>query len=131
MKPIKENEGFSIVESLISILLLAIVLAGGMSFYFNSSAIMAQVAHKKMAMEIANQAMEKKRIATFSSLTATGWVDDDTPIVSFGDFSTQVRKKITNMVGTPPYKQVEIEVSWTEPGQQSQSTIALATYMAP
>ena len=65
---IKTDKGFTLVESLISILLLAIVLVGGMGFYFYSTDVMTIAMQKKMAMEMAMQAMEQMKDLGYSCL---------------------------------------------------------------
>jgi len=125
------RRGFTLIETLISIILLSICLTGGMAFYFNSSAIMALTVHKKMAMEIGNQALEKYKEMGYNDLpAATGnWVADTA--VTFGEFTVQTRRKITQVVNGPPEtKQVEFEVKWNEAGQQEARTVNLLTYIA-
>ena len=127
---LKENQGLTLIECLISILLLAIVLAGGMSFYFNSTAVMTLVMHKKTAMEMVTQAMEQIKNDGYLGLPLSGVVD--TSMVTFGDFSVQKQRQVTDESGpVPKNKKVEIQVRWFESGNPTARTIGLVTYMAP
>ena len=128
MKKLKNNQGFGLIETLISILLLSIIMIGGMSFYFNSSSAMTMAMHKKIAMEMANQALEKIKADGYAAIPPPG-----TSTVTFGDFSVQKQLSVTNIEGTLPNinKRVEIQMSWTESIRTTASTLTLATYMSP
>ena len=131
---IAPKKGFTLTEVLISLLLLSIVLIGGMGFYFNSTDVMTTAMHKKIAMEIATQAMEQIKDAGYVSLPipATGnWETATT--VTFGDFKVQKQRRVTDELpgGATANKKVEIQVSWPESGKQTTSVINLVTYMAP
>src|SRR6185503_3413373 len=74
-KKIKDPQsGFTIIESLISLILLAIVITGGMQFYFNAQKIVSLASHKKIAIQIANTRLEEIRRNGYGSLEepATG-----------------------------------------------------------
>jgi len=125
------TRGFTLIESLISIILLSICLAGGIAFYFNASEIMTLAIHKKIAVEIANQAVEKYKEMGYSDLPPANGVWTADSAVTFGDFSVQTRRKIADVVNGPPAtKQVEFEVTWTEAGKTQARTINLFTYIA-
>ena len=127
----QNEKGISLVEVLISVLLLTIILAAGQNFYFNASAIMAQAMHKKIAMEMANQQMETNRVNGYASLPNPATGNWENPVaVSFADFTANARRRVTDL-GTPPQKKVEIEVKWLESGKQDQRVINLATYVSP
>jgi Tfp pilus assembly protein PilV len=139
MKIKNNNLGFSLAECLISILLLAIALIGGMAFYTNSSEVMGLTLHKKMAMEMAMQEMEQIKKDGQAGLPepASGvWVSGSVSTVTFGDpaqpFSGQLQKKISDVEGTAPNKnkKVEVQVSWTEAGETNPRTVNLQTLMA-
>ena len=133
MKIISHN-GMTLAEVLISFLLLSIVLVGGMGFYFNSTDVMTMAMHKKIAMEMATQAMEQIKNGGYGSLPnpASGnWETAST--VTFGNFSAQKQRRVTDVEGTSPNinKRVEIQFNWSEPGRQTSQLVSLATYIAP
>lgn len=132
----KTNRGFTLIESLISLLLLSIILAGGLSFYFNSDEIMSLAMHKKIAMEMANQSMEKIKKDGYANLLppTIGFVSGPFgSAMTFGDFTAQTQQRVTHVEGISPNinKMIEVKVSWTEAGKQTSREILLATYMAP
>jgi len=125
------NRGFTLIESLVSIILLSICLTGGIAFYFNASEIMALTIHKKIAMEMANQAAEKYKEMGYLNLppVSADWVPE--AAVTFGDFTAKTRRWIKNVIGDPPNtKQVEFEVRWTEAGKTEARSINLITYIS-
>ena len=135
---IKTNKGFTLIETIISILLLTIVLAASIRFYFNSTDIMAKAMRKKVAMEMAGEAMEQIKIAGYytPSLSTVGWVDVpltgwDTSNIFPTTFSLHREKQITNDTGgASPNKKVEIQVRWFEPGNPTEIKLSLATYLS-
>ena len=139
------QKGMTLVEVLISILLLSIVLAGGISFYSNSTSVMTTAMNKKIAMEMATQAMEQMRDAGYSALpncvtspTLCGaWLPNPATAVTFNNgnfsFSAQQQRRVADIDGTSPNsnKKVEIQVCWPTCGSATSKAINLATYMAP
>ncbi len=131
---LSRQNAFTLLEVLISILLLAIILTAGLSIYTNASAIMTKAMHKKIAMEMANEQMELIKNDGYLNLPnpAPGTWENPSSI-TFGDFTAAWRRRITDVEGTSPNikKQIELEVSWTEADAQNPTTIGLATYMVP
>ena len=144
---LKRSDGFTLIECLISIILLVIVLAGGMKFYFNASDIMTMAMHKKIAMEMATQAMEQMKDSGYTCLSyptpggcpttaPLGTWETATPVTfNNGNFSftAQKQRRITNVEGASPNinKKVEVQFSWSESGKSTPNVINLATNMAP
>ena len=119
--------GFTLTETLISIVLLSIVLAGGMGFYFNSTDAMTRAMRKKIAIEIANENMEKLRNLAYASMTSPQTcIPGATPNVGglVGTCSITITAVST-------YKQMVVNVTWTEPGKSAQGQVSLASYRAP
>src|SRR3989338_2830138 len=96
-----DAKGLTLIECVISILILCVMIAGGLVLYTNASAIMSKAMQKKMALEMAIQEMEEIKGAGYNSPDnqATG-VWSDLPNKTFGlntsqPFTTQMRRKIT------------------------------------
>ena len=136
---IHNKKAFTLIEVLVCILLLAIILAGGISLYFNGTKIMTLAMHKKIAMEVVNQAMEQVRKDGYTNLSYSNSVNNNirtcgsSSPVTFGDFSVQKQQCLTNIEGNSPNKNKEIEiiVNWSETGSSESKIIALATYISP
>ena len=135
---ITSPKGMTLAEVLISILILSIALVGGMCFYFNSTNVMTMAMNKKIAMEMATQAMEQIKDAGYSNLPnpATGnWETATSVTFSNGSssFTTQKQRRVTDTEGASPNinKKVEIQVCWPTCGNATSKTINVATYMAP
>ena len=116
------NKGFTIIESLISILLLAIVLAGGVSFYHNSDALMSMAMHKKMATEMANSQMEYLKIVPYDNLT------NSTTIINVGSLSGGQTVVVTPIDAN--YKSANVLVNWVETDKNTTQVMNLVTYIA-
>ena len=102
---------------------------------------------KKMALEMATQAMEQTRALGYGCLSnpspagcpATSpsgiWESVSTVTYSFltQSFSAQQRRRVTDETSSVANKnkKVEIEVCWPTCGVTTSTTIGLATYIAP
>ena len=139
---ITTKKGLTLIECIISIVLLAVVLTGGLSLYFNASKIMALVTHRKLATEVASWTMENLKKSSYASLASSGPTAIPrcpTPINPdnecdniLGDLSGFKTLTVTT-IGTSPndYKQVAVKVEWTEAGRTTSkdTEINLVTYI--
>ena len=137
------NKGMTLAEVLISLLLLAIVLTGGMGFYFNADEAIALVTHKKFATEIANLTLEDLKRGGYPNLPPSGpgistaLTDTDDPLHIIKNLSATKTVTVTDIDdpvgGTNPvdYKKVEVIVTWSEAGKNTARKTNLVTYMAP
>lgn len=122
----KNNSGFTLLEVIISILLLAITLAGGMALYFNANKIMALMVHKKQAMEMADKKMEEIRDASYVSLNEGTTEESGLKVAGLN-----ANRSVTITKPTSNYKQVMIEVNWKEADEAYDKTVKLISYVSP
>lgn len=125
-------KGLTLIECIISILILSIMLAGGLVIYPNANTIMSLAMHKKIALEIAVQEMEKIKNAGYADLLnpPPPPFDKTFGLVTTQPFTAQIHKTITDLPTAPDMKKVELEVSWTEDNHDSSRNIKLETYMS-
>ena len=74
---IKNDQGTTLIEMLVSLILISITALGGIAMFFNANELQAVVVHKKMAVEMANNQMEQCRrgvscTAGSSDITVSG-----------------------------------------------------------
>jgi len=124
----KNKSGFTLIEIIISILLLAITLAGGMALYFNANKIMALMVHKKAAMELADKKMEDLRDASYVLLVVGETSESDLKVAGLNATRT-VTVAVPNPNST--YKQVTIEVNWKEADELNDKIVKLVSYVSP
>ena len=129
--PHKNKTGLSLVEALISVLLLSIIMLGGLRLYFTSDEILAASLHKKIATEMAHTTLETLKNSDYDTLadyvsTITIKGRDD-----MEGLSAQETVTVTTVdeSGTT-YKKVDVTVSWLEVDNNTQDQISLSTYMA-
>ena len=123
--------GLTLIECVISILILSVTLAGSLNLYFNATSIMSVAMHKKVALEIAIQELEKVKDAGYAALPnpASGkW--ENLSDRTFDLFTAHLRKKVTDASAPPVMKKVELEVSWVE-DKHDPRTIKLQTLLSP
>ncbi len=129
----KNFKGYTLVEVLVSIVLLTMVLAGSIGFYCHPQEVMALNMHKKIAMELGTQQIEQMRVDGYASLPnpASGsWETAQNIYFGSSDFIVQKQRRVTDQSGAGSLKLVEMKFTWAEPGKQNQE-IDLATFIAP
>jgi prepilin-type N-terminal cleavage/methylation domain-containing protein len=125
------DQGFTLVESLIAILLLGIIFSGGMAFYYLANALYYSGLHSRQATSIASSMMEVCKNVGYASLPslpggACSVVTDQPlplgPLSSMSGTSTVAVSDVGNV------KQVTVTVSWADPNK-GPSSITLQTYV--
>jgi len=117
MRILSTKRGFTLIESLISLILLSIVLTGGMQFYFNSQKLVSLASHKRLALHIANARLEEMRKNGYGALPnpAPGpGVVTTTTITVGGLTASRVETVVdvdANGDSVTDYKSVDVEVS--------------------
>lgn len=131
------KRGFTLVECLISLLLVIIVLVGGAGFYFYASQILRGSTHRRIAAEIADSKTEEIKNAGYSSLPnpAPGGLWQGPINVTIGGLTGQENIYVYDIDDDEDtitdYKQVKVKVNWPEPGKSTGQEISLDTYLAP
>lgn len=127
------RKGFTIAECLISLLLLTVILVGGMAFYFYSTEYLSFATHRRMVTELANAEAEDIRNDGFASLpdpVPNGlWLARSQEAVTIGSLSGTKDVYVFDVPGVG-YKQVEVRISWNEPGKTATQEIAINTYIS-
>ena len=119
------KKGLTLVECLISLLVLAILLTAGMAFYFNAQASMRWSIHKRIALEMASAEMESIKNSGYASIPLGVWPQSD---VSIGNLTGKRDVDVSDMGG---YKQVRVVVSWQDAVKSTPQSVSLDTYIAP
>jgi len=117
---------------MISIMLLAIIMTGGMAFYNYSNSYLKAATYKRVAAYIANSKMEEIRQGV------DGPLPNPAPEGLWGELADITVRTIPGKLGRYVYddgpgglKRVEVEVTWTQPGGSSPTAIRLSTYIRP
>ena len=141
MKIRHTNKGLTLVESLVSILLLAITLTAGMILYFNADALMTLASHKKMAMELGNETLESLKYEGYSELKKPVPPNDSISYamqdVTMGSFSPVCSVTVTDIppdqqpTGVGESKEVAVILQWQEANKTQGETIRLTMQMVP
>lgn len=111
MKSIRNDRGTTLIEVLVSLLLVAITTLGGIALCFSATELQAIVLHKKMAIELANSKMEECRrsgcTVGASDITVSGLdITDGMMIQDITSIWTGYKEKVVN-------------ISWSEAGPTS------------
>ena len=126
------KNGFTLIEALISVIILSVTLAAGIQLLFNASKITGLVTHKKIAMELINTELELLRVALYSNII------NNTTSIAVGGLSGQTITTVVDVDANgnpnPPFafKQVDIQVLWGEAGENPTTrSYDITTYIAP
>lgn len=130
------DQGFSIVESLIAIIILGIVFAGGMAFFYQANTLYYRGLHSKIAAWLADSKLEE-----IKDLGCTAATQDLGTTVAINKL-TGVRKVTWPTVGVPdpclattvkpacsPLTAVGVCVTWTEPNFTVDREVGISTYV--
>jgi prepilin-type N-terminal cleavage/methylation domain-containing protein len=125
--------GFTLIENMISMMLLTIVLTAGLSLYHNANQFTKLAVHKKIATELVNSRIETFKKDGYGSLPLPSTPEILT--LTIGGLSAQQTATITDIDepvnGTTDYKKIQVEVVWTEAGRNTARKIESTTYIAP
>ncbi len=122
------NKGFTLVECLISMLIMTILLAGGMSFYFYANEQNTLAAHKELMLALANSKMEEWKSTDYNTLRNHALVENTIPVT--GGLIATVKSQFTNLERPSDHKEyieVLVTLTWKEANKASEEEIALTT----
>lgn len=112
-----EDDGISLVETLVSILLLALVFSALAATLLSSMAAARQNEGLTIATSIANERIEQFHTLTWAALVPGAPVTDPTPVVR-GNRSYTVTSQVEWLdAPTNRYKGFWVELAWTENGE--------------
>ena len=128
------------MESLIAIVILGIVMAGGIAFYYRSNMLYNRGLHSQLATWVADSKMEEIKSAGCSATTADAGssvaIDKLTGIrkitwpTSAAQDPCSVAAPTTKTCAASPPTVVGVCVTWTEPGEIANSSkVGLVTYV--
>ena len=107
------RKGFTLIEVMLSILILAIVMIGGAAFFTYGSSQLRMSKHSRLALELAGEQIENLRAVGFSGLANE--TENGLPL---GDFTATRQTKVVgideNRDGIVDYKKVTVTVAWME-----------------
>jgi len=121
----QQKKGLTIIECLISIIILAIILTAGMAFYFNAQASMRWSINKRIAVEIAGAELESIKNRDYANITPGVW----SPVDMSTDTFNGTKNVEVSDIGD--YKQIHVVVGWQDEVKKGNSSVSLYTYIAP
>jgi len=130
------KRSFTIIECVISLLILTILLTGGIAFYFYSHEGLRWSTNKRIALEIANSKLEEIKNDASYLVNHPPGADNlcekitNIPVGNFTSVSNTLEVYAYNIPAVS-YKQLEVRVTWPQPGKTGQDTISLTTYITP
>jgi len=129
------EKGLTLIEVLVSAVVLVIVILGGMQFFIFGSARINREGHRRAALELAQQKIEELLASNYGEVvsgsetglpldgidcnrsTEVTYVDDPADALGTDDDDPQ------------DYKRVSVIVSWNETGRLN--TVILETWITP
>ena len=134
----QQKKALTIIECLLSIIILAVMFAAGMAFYFNAHASMRWSVHKRIALEMAGAELENIKNNGYAALpnpAPAGNLWQGPLAVAIDNISGQKNIYVydidANGDGATDYKQVRVVINWQDAGKKSTQSTRLDTYIAP
>jgi len=133
-----KDSGFTLIESVIALLLIAMMLSGGLALYLYSQGHLNAAIHRKMATNIANSRMEEIKNGGYGNLP------DPAP-VSPGIWTGPSSVAIAGLTGTETdyvfefdadgdglndSKHIRVDISWHQPDKTAAQHVTLDTIIA-
>lgn len=113
------------MESLISMILLAIILAGGMVLYSHADAVMVMAVHKRMVSQLATAKLESLKTMPYTS------VDTEIPAeLTVGSLNVTQTVHVVPEENGKSYKYVEVKYRWNAVQPNGQQELAFNTLIA-
>ncbi len=134
MKCVCEKQGSTLIEVLVSMVIIAVAALGGIALYHNSAELKTIALHKKMASESANSQMEEFRAMAYSDSALN--VGVTTSDITVGGLSADVIDGLGMTVTvTDPglgYKKIQVDIDWEEVSQIERNfNVSLITLKRP
>jgi prepilin-type N-terminal cleavage/methylation domain-containing protein len=129
------EHGFSLIECLVSILLLTFLLVGGMSFYTFSNDYLQSVTSRRIAADLANSRMEIIKSGGYdaaSNLTACSNPSSTSVLIGQlpGSMVCCQNGTFTDVNATSSYKAVKVKVQWNQPNKSGPWNVTLDSFIA-
>jgi len=151
--PHESEDGFSLVELMVALIIIALVIVGGGMFFFHGRVNVIREAHRRAALLVASQRLEVLKAANWDDIALTsplsydpyyityssGWVknlseakDTEVPVdnLSDGEMVTDA-EWVDDDPGdgndTYDYLKVTVTVEWTD---NTTNTVSLSTVIA-
>jgi prepilin-type N-terminal cleavage/methylation domain-containing protein len=107
--------GLSLIEIIVSMLILAFVVAGSYASFVSTEGFLIKSRHRLEAIWFVQQKVEEYKSYAYSSLLDGSW--QDTPTFSDGRGADRSWSVSTVSPPTLEGKMLDVSVSWTERGQ--------------
>lgn len=138
MRKQEQEKGFSLTEVMIAVLLLAIAFTGGISMYFQADRFVGTLAHKRVALDMANALMEEARAIGYLNTLPPAAVKTLIQTEALYIEGLRAERHVWVLdVDNPPggtydvdYKEVTVDVTWKEAGESNLRKVVVTTYIA-
>ena len=125
------KNGFSLVEMLVALFIIALVILGGGMFFFQSRVYTLREAHRRAAVLVASGKLEELKATNYDDIGST---TEEVDVDNLSKDSTPAPTMITVVEYVPDgdnpeaYKKVKVTVSWSD---RPSDTVSLTTLIAP
>lgn len=150
--PHESEDGFSLVELMVALIIIALVIVGGGMFFFHGRVNVIREAHRRAALLVASQRLEALKAANWDDIAldppsyqlyyitySSGWVknmsetkDTEVPVdnLSDGEMVTEAQWVDDDGAGGDSYDYLEVTVTveWTD---NTTNTVSLTSLIAP
>jgi len=126
---LSKARGFTLIETAIAIMLLVIMMAGGMAYFFYSNDSLQTANHRRIAAEIAHSSMELIKSMNYSTLVSGSNLTNVSIGYLTGQESITIYDEINGADGA--YRQATVNITWGQPNKNVPGEVVLDTYLSP
>ena len=134
------KKAFTLIESLVSVIILSICMAGGIHLYNYADNMTSLAIHKKVANEVINSSMEDLKSSDYFTITGTNNNTFVTTIINVGGLSATESINVVPVddagmpvaPGSESFKEITISFVWSEADDvtDDQRSHQIVTYIA-
>ena len=122
------KSGFTLIEILISLLMLSITLVAGIQLYINADKILTLATHKRMATEEVNNKLEELKTWDYNDLDLVNLPDSTQTIGGFRFTKSYAISELDgDGDGINDYKELSANLFWQEPVNANNYQITFRT----
>jgi len=129
--PYNSENGFTLVEVLVALFIIALVILGGGMFFFYGRVTIVREAHRRAAVLVASQRLEELKGADYSGIAIGSFGPEPVDVDNLSKDSATPPTMVTVVQYVPDgssseaYKKVTVTINWVDSRSNSVSSTTL------
>ncbi|MGC8976550.1 MAG: type IV pilus modification PilV family protein [Candidatus Ratteibacteria bacterium] len=128
----RKNNGFSLIEIIVSVLIFTIGILGGLAYFFYSQTNLNLERHRRTAIELAQSRIEFLKTVSYSNLNNYNENGTNITIDEISGKRMTIIEDIDDpddVDTNPDYKKITVKITWYE--NKKNNEVVLQTIISP